>query len=198
MTAEAWWESGAGEAGGEEAPGPAFSQSHCWKRRRKRRSAARGKDTSSDPDDLWLPQRPFFSCPTHPPKYPVSRSLVLSCPNNQQNQGFPAAGKVQEWIKLSSTSTHCLPTKFPHLARTRKVEQGVGGCCYLNHPSLFVLRNDKLARWWRTPLNPEAEAGGFLEFKANLVYKVSSRTARAIQRNPVLKKKKKKKKKKKE
>jgi hypothetical protein len=33
------------------------------------------------------------------------------------------------------------------------------------------------------------------EFKASLVYKVSSRTARAIQRNPVLKKKPKKKKK---
>jgi hypothetical protein len=32
------------------------------------------------------------------------------------------------------------------------------------------------------------------EFKVSLVYKVSSRTARAIQRNPVLKKKKKKKK----
>jgi hypothetical protein len=34
------------------------------------------------------------------------------------------------------------------------------------------------------------------EFKASLVYKVSSRTPRAIQRNPVLKKKKTKKKKK--
>jgi hypothetical protein len=34
------------------------------------------------------------------------------------------------------------------------------------------------------------------EFKASLVYRVSSRTARAIQRNPVSKKKKKKKKKK--
>jgi hypothetical protein len=33
------------------------------------------------------------------------------------------------------------------------------------------------------------------EFKANLIYRVSSRTARAIQRNPVSKKKKKKKKK---
>jgi hypothetical protein len=31
------------------------------------------------------------------------------------------------------------------------------------------------------------------EFKANLVYRVSSRTARAIQRNPVSKKRKKKK-----
>ena len=40
----------------------------------------------------------------------------------------------------------------------------------------------------------EAEAGGFFEFGASLVYKVSSRTARAIQRNPVLKKKKERKK----
>jgi hypothetical protein len=31
--------------------------------------------------------------------------------------------------------------------------------------------------------------GGISEFEASLVYKVSSRTARAIQRNPVLKKK---------
>jgi hypothetical protein len=41
----------------------------------------------------------------------------------------------------------------------------------------------------------EAEASGFSEFKANPVYRVSSRTARATQRNPVSKKKKKKKKK---
>jgi hypothetical protein len=41
------------------------------------------------------------------------------------------------------------------------------------------------------PSTQEAEAGGFLEFEASLVYRVSSRTARAIQRNPVLKKKKK-------
>jgi hypothetical protein len=40
------------------------------------------------------------------------------------------------------------------------------------------------------PSTQEAEAGGFLEFEASLVYRVSSRTARAIQRNPVLKKKK--------
>ena len=32
-----------------------------------------------------------------------------------------------------------------------------------------------------------AEAGGFLEFEASLVYRVSSRTARATQRNPVSK-----------
>jgi hypothetical protein len=32
----------------------------------------------------------------------------------------------------------------------------------------------------------EAEFGGSLEFKASLVYRVSSRTVRATQRNPVL------------
>jgi hypothetical protein len=43
------------------------------------------------------------------------------------------------------------------------------------------------------PGTREAEAGGF-EFEASLVYKVRSRTARAIQRNPVSKNQKKKKK----
>jgi hypothetical protein len=37
------------------------------------------------------------------------------------------------------------------------------------------------------PSTREAEAGRFLSSEANLVYKVSSRTARAIQRNPVSK-----------
>jgi hypothetical protein len=41
--------------------------------------------------------------------------------------------------------------------------------------------NSSISTW-------EAEAGRFL-FKASLVYRVSSRTARAIQRNPVSKKK---------
>jgi hypothetical protein len=42
------------------------------------------------------------------------------------------------------------------------------------------------------PSTREAEAGGSLEFEASLVYRVSSRTARAIQRNPVSKNQKKK------
>jgi hypothetical protein len=37
------------------------------------------------------------------------------------------------------------------------------------------------------PSTREAEAGGF-EFQASLVYRVSSRTGRATQRNPVSKK----------
>jgi hypothetical protein len=37
------------------------------------------------------------------------------------------------------------------------------------------------------PSTREAEAGDFSEYKASLVYKVSSRTVRAIQRNSVSK-----------
>ena len=44
--------------------------------------------------------------------------------------------------------------------------------------------------WWHTPLIPALGGRGrqISEFEAILVYKVSSRTARAIQRNPVSKK----------
>jgi hypothetical protein len=38
-----------------------------------------------------------------------------------------------------------------------------------------------------TPSTQEAEAGRVSEFEVSLVYRVSSRTARATQRNPVLK-----------
>jgi hypothetical protein len=44
--------------------------------------------------------------------------------------------------------------------------------------------------WWRMPPIP-ALGRQISEFKASLVYRVSSRTARATQRNPVTKKKKK-------
>jgi hypothetical protein len=44
------------------------------------------------------------------------------------------------------------------------------------------------------PSTREAEASRFLEFEASLVYRVSSRTARATQRNPVSKNKNKQKK----
>jgi hypothetical protein len=45
--------------------------------------------------------------------------------------------------------------------------------------------------WWHTPLVPTLGGRGrrISEFKASMVYKVSSRTARAIQRNPVSKNK---------
>jgi hypothetical protein len=45
--------------------------------------------------------------------------------------------------------------------------------------------------WWRTSLIPALGGRGrqISEFEASLVHKVSSRTAKAIQRNPVSKKK---------
>jgi hypothetical protein len=45
--------------------------------------------------------------------------------------------------------------------------------------------------WWRTPLIPALgrQRQADFELEASLVYKVSSRTARAIQRNPVSEKK---------
>jgi hypothetical protein len=46
-------------------------------------------------------------------------------------------------------------------------------------------------RWWHTSLIPALgrQRQEISEFEASLVYKVSSRTARAIQRNPVSKNK---------
>jgi hypothetical protein len=44
--------------------------------------------------------------------------------------------------------------------------------------------------WWRTPIIPALGRGRRIsEFEASLVYELSSRTARAIQRNPVRKNK---------
>jgi hypothetical protein len=37
----------------------------------------------------------------------------------------------------------------------------------------------------QAPNKPEVEAGGFLEFEGSLVNRMSSRTSRATQRNPV-------------
>jgi hypothetical protein len=64
---------------------------------------------------------------------------------------------------------------------------------------VFRLTNSSYERrWWRTPLIPalRRQRQAISEFEARLVYKVSSRTARAIQRNLVSNKQKKKKKKK--
>jgi hypothetical protein len=44
--------------------------------------------------------------------------------------------------------------------------------------------------WWHTPLIPGGRGRWISEFEVSLVYKASSRTARATQRNPVSKTKK--------
>jgi hypothetical protein len=67
---------------------------------------------------------------------------------------------------------------------------------------LFTLEFHRNAKrslaWWLTPLIPALwrQRQAVSEFEASLVYKVSSRTAKAIQRDPVLKKEKKRKEKK--
>jgi hypothetical protein len=55
--------------------------------------------------------------------------------------------------------------------------------CQLNN-----LKNRKNARrWWHTPLTPALGSRWISEFETSLLYRVSSRTARATQRNPVSK-----------
>jgi hypothetical protein len=55
-----------------------------------------------------------------------------------------------------------------------------------------VLKNEKVARWWwHMPLIPEFRRLRHVDlykFKASLVYKASSKTAKTIHRNCVLKK----------
>jgi hypothetical protein len=71
----------------------------------------------------------------------------------------------------------------------------------LNSKDNLVIKKKKKKKkkragwWWHTPLIP-ALSRWISEFEASLVYKVSSRTARTIQRNSISKKKKKRKKKK--
>jgi hypothetical protein len=48
-----------------------------------------------------------------------------------------------------------------------------------------IKENLRSRAWWHTPLIPALRGRQISEFEASLVYKVSSRTARAIQRNPV-------------
>jgi hypothetical protein len=71
----------------------------------------------------------------------------------------------------------------------------------LGRHSLVKILPVTAGRWGHRPLIPELNSGGrgrwISEFQASLVYRVSSRIARATQRNPVSKRKKKKKKRKK-
>jgi hypothetical protein len=78
--------------------------------------------------------------------------------------------------RRESTSTSCPLTSTPAL--------------WHMHTNKMSLKKKKAVQWWHTPLIP---AGGrnrqISEFEASLVYRMSSRTARATQRNPVLKNK---------
>jgi hypothetical protein len=67
----------------------------------------------------------------------------------------------------------------------------------LMHPGIHtkeVIKKMSARQWWCTPFIPAVDGRGkqIPEFKDSLIYRVSFRTARAAQRNPVSKKKKKK------
>jgi hypothetical protein len=51
---------------------------------------------------------------------------------------------------------------------------------------ITVNKNNPAGQWWHMPLIP-ALGRQISEFEASLVYRMSSRTARATQRNPVSK-----------
>jgi hypothetical protein len=60
-----------------------------------------------------------------------------------------------------------------------------------------ILKKEMIQMWWCIPLVPELQRQrqvDLCEFETCLVYRASSRIARATQKNPVTKKKKKKKK----
>jgi hypothetical protein len=80
-------------------------------------------------------------------------------PNKQRN-------KQQVLVRIQSNLTHCC---------------WVANDC--NNSARWFL---SARQWWHTPLIP-ALGRQISEFEASLVYRVSSRTARAIQRNPVSK-----------
>jgi hypothetical protein len=53
----------------------------------------------------------------------------------------------------------------------------------------MLIKKQVARQWWHMPLNPPLGGSGrwISEFEASLIYKLNSRTARDIQRNPVSK-----------
>jgi hypothetical protein len=72
-------------------------------------------------------------------------------------------------------------------------EFNVKGCMYIYIVKRYKVKNLIIEKIRSMPLIPalgrQRQAWSASEFEASLVYKVSSRTARAIQRNPVSKNK---------
>jgi hypothetical protein len=105
-----------------------------------------------------------------------------------------AFGKSAESAALSvhncgGTVVSC---QFRNQSVNQSINQSINICLSLSLLVVLLLCfvNKTLAgRWWCTPLIPVlGRRRRISEFKASLVYRVSSRTARATQRNPVSKK----------
>ena len=94
-------------------------------------------------------------------------------------RGWPRAGRAQGGDATARSPTGRVPLGNP-----------IWQTCKIREPDWKLLFKEKLGAWWRwrTPLIPALRRQRDLcEFQASLVYRVSSRTARATQRNPVLK-----------
>jgi hypothetical protein len=108
------------------------------------------------------------------------RQLIIAC--NSSARGFTASvfyRYLQTWHQLTQTDTWMIENKI--LKKKKKKRKSLR-----KTPS-----SQAVVAHAFNPSTWEAEAGAFLEFEASLVYRVSSRTVVAIQRNPVSKNKKK-------
>jgi hypothetical protein len=87
-------------------------------------------------------------------------------------QGIPAPKAVHTYTGGQSIHTHNRKNKTKQTRRRKGKKRESAG------------------HWWRTPLIPALgrQRQRISEFEASVFYRVSSRTARAIQRNPVSKK----------
>ena len=115
---------------------------------------------------------PISDVPTHSYRSPLPQNgspLALFQTQKQNQQSLKLSSKP---MKISSPLTQ---------TRTWAI-----GCIM----EVKVIKAIMARRWWYTSLVPalgRQRQGDLCEFEASLVYRASSRTARATQRNPVLK-----------
>jgi hypothetical protein len=97
-------------------------------------------------------------------------------------------------FRVSEFNTHQIAPKDDTLTdRQTDRQTDTNTHTQLKNLSLYLKKKkkNKAGRWWPTPLITALgrQRQAISEFEASLVYKVSSRTARATQRNPVSKNK---------
>jgi hypothetical protein len=92
-------------------------------------------------------------------------------------------GKSVRWHAPIMTALQRQGHKFKTAWSTQWVQDSLN---YI-HMSLKTNKQTNSRAWWRKPFIPALGRQRQAEFEASLVYKVSSRTARATQKNPVSK-----------